>query len=46
MLSDVIEGLCAMGYSKEEARACIKDIDVGEKSVEDVLREVLRHNTK
>lgn len=43
VLQDVIEGLVAMGYSKEDARDAATTVaDADTKSVEEVLREALR----
>ncbi len=41
-LSDVIDGLVAMGYSVQQAREAIKKIDTDGKSSEQLLKEVLR----
>lgn len=43
LLVDVIEGLVAMGYGKEEAKAVVREMDAGEKTVEELLREALRN---
>lgn len=42
VLKDVIDGLVAMGYSKEDAREVATAVDSKGKSVEDVLREALQ----
>jgi Holliday junction DNA helicase RuvA len=41
-LSEVIDGLAAMGYSKDEAKAAAHALDPKEKSTEQLLREALR----
>lgn len=41
-LRDVIDGLVAMGYSKDDAVAAAKQLDVSGKSVEALLRDALR----
>lgn len=41
-LSEVIDGLAAMGYSKEEAKAAAQALDPDGKSTEALLREALR----
>lgn len=41
VLADVLEGLSAMGYSKEEARAMIQGIDAVDKDATAIIREVL-----
>ncbi|MFH1286723.1 MAG: Holliday junction branch migration protein RuvA [Candidatus Magasanikbacteria bacterium] len=41
VLSEVIGGLVAMGYSKEEAKLTVRELAVEEKSTEDLLREAL-----
>lgn len=41
-LGDVVDALVSMGYSKEEAREVVKDIDVGEMKMEEILKMVLR----
>jgi len=41
VLADVLEGLSAMGYSKEEARAMIQGIDAIDKDATAIIREVL-----
>lgn len=43
LLVDVVEGLVAMGYGKEEAKAVVREMDAGEKTVEELLREALRN---
>ena len=42
VLSEVIDALVAMGYQKNEAIAVAKQLEVGEKKTEVVLREALR----
>lgn len=46
MLSDVIDGLTGMGYTVEEAREAAKEVEVGDKTAEQVLREVLKRLTR
>lgn len=41
-LSDVVEALVAMGHSKEEAREIVKSLDVGNKTVEELLKLALK----
>lgn len=41
ILGEVIDGLIALGYSKEEAREAVRGVNVGSKTTEEVLREVL-----
>lgn len=41
-LGDVVDALVNMGYSKEEAREVVKDIEVGEMKMEEILKMVLR----
>jgi Holliday junction DNA helicase RuvA len=41
-LGDVVDALVSMGYSKEEARDVVKDIEVGEMKMEEILKMVLR----
>ena len=42
VLADVIDGLVAMGYGKEEAREHVQQIHTKDKTVEQILREVLQ----
>ena len=42
-LGEVVEGLVTMGYSKEEARDVIKQIDSDGKTTEELLREALKY---
>ena len=46
VLRDVIDGLVAMGYSKDEARRVSHDCDTEGKTVEEVLRQALRRITR
>ena len=41
-LADVIEGLGALGYSVAEARDAVKDLDVMDKTSEQLLKEALQ----
>lgn len=41
-LSDVVDGLVAMGYSKEQAKDVARGLDATDKSTEALLREALR----
>lgn len=41
-LGDVVQALVSMGYSKEEARDVVKDIEVGGMHMEEILKMVLR----
>jgi Holliday junction DNA helicase RuvA len=42
ILADVIDGLVAMGYGKDEAKAAVEDMDIKGKNTEEVLRKALR----
>ncbi len=42
VLSDVIDGLVTLGYSRAQALSAVKDVDVAGKSSEDILREALK----
>ncbi len=42
ILGEVIDALESMGYSREEAKLAIEDLEVGDKSTEEVLRMALR----
>ena len=42
VLSEVIDGLVALGYSKEEARDAVQDLATEGKNTETILREALR----
>ncbi len=46
ILRDVVDALVAMGYSKEEARATIKNIDAKDKTMDVLLREALSGSVK
>lgn len=46
VLKDVIDGLVAMGYSKEDARDAATSVELEGKGVEDVLREALQSLSK
>ncbi|MBU0596765.1 Holliday junction branch migration protein RuvA [Patescibacteria group bacterium] len=41
VLSEVIDGLVALGYSKEEARGAVQGVEVEGRTTEDVLKVVL-----
>jgi len=41
-LSEVIDGLCALGYSNDEAKKTVQQLEEGGKSTEQLLREALR----
>lgn len=41
MLSDVIEGLMALGYSREESKKMLEDIDTTGKTPEELLKQAL-----
>jgi len=41
VLGDVVEGLAAMGYTKEEAREAVQHLDATNKKAEALLREAL-----
>ncbi|PIZ96523.1 MAG: Holliday junction branch migration protein RuvA [Candidatus Magasanikbacteria bacterium CG_4_10_14_0_2_um_filter_33_14] len=41
-LSDVVEALVAMGHTKEDARDIVKNLDVGDKTVEELLKMALK----
>lgn len=41
-LAEVVDGLSAMGYSKEEAKAAATGLDPKGKGIEELLREALR----
>ena len=43
VLKDVIDGLVAMGYSKDDARAAAMACDPADKSVEGLLKEALQN---
>lgn len=42
VMGDAIDGLVALGYSKEEARLVVRDLDVEGKTGEQLLREALK----
>lgn len=42
ILSDVIEGLAVLGYSREEAKQMVKEIDIAGKSIEQILKLALK----
>jgi Holliday junction DNA helicase RuvA len=42
VLSEVIDGLVALGYSKEEARGAVEGVETEGKTTEEVLKRVLR----
>lgn len=42
ILSDVIEGLAVLGYSREEAKQMVKEIDISGKSIEQILKLALK----
>ncbi len=42
ILSEVIDALVGFGYSKEEAKAAVTNVDTKDKSTEVVLKEVLK----
>lgn len=42
ILSEVIDGLVALGYSKEEARGAVGGVETEGKTTEEVMKEVLR----
>ncbi|MBT4120432.1 MAG: Holliday junction branch migration protein RuvA [Candidatus Magasanikbacteria bacterium] len=42
VMGDAIDGLVSLGYSKEEARQVVKDLDVEGKTGEQLLREALK----
>jgi Holliday junction DNA helicase RuvA len=42
ILSDIIDGLSGMGYSREEAKQVALSLDIEGKKVEDLLREALK----
>ncbi len=42
ILSDVIEGLAALGYSRDEAKNLIQNIDTSGKTPEQILKEALK----
>jgi len=42
VMGDAIDGLVALGYSKEEARLVVKDLDTEGKTGEQLLREALK----
>jgi Holliday junction DNA helicase RuvA len=44
ILSEVIDGLVAMGYSRDEAKNTVNGVDTKGKTTEQVLREVLRRS--
>ncbi|MBU2542556.1 Holliday junction branch migration protein RuvA [Patescibacteria group bacterium] len=46
VMGDAIDGLVSLGYSKEEARLVVRDLDVGEKTGEQLLREALKGVSK
>jgi len=41
ILRDVVDALIAMGYTKDEARATVKELDTKDKTVDTLLREAL-----
>lgn len=41
-LGDVVDALVNMGYTKEEAREVVKDIEVGDMAMEQILKMVLK----
>ncbi len=42
VMGDAIDGLVALGYSKEEARMVVRDLDADGKTGEQLLREALK----
>lgn len=42
MLSEVISGLVAMGYTKEEAKASASGLNTEDKTIEELLKEALK----
>ena len=42
VLADVIDGLVVMGYSRDEAKNLVKDLDVNNKNTQQVLKEALK----
>jgi len=42
VMGDAIDGLVSLGYSKEEARLVVKELDVEGKTSEQLLREALK----
>lgn len=44
-LAEVVDGLVAMGYSKQEARDTVKSLDANNKTSEQLLREALKTKT-
>ncbi len=46
ILGEVIDGLVAMGYGKEEAKQVVQLLDAGEKTTEELLREALKQMSK
>ncbi len=42
VMGDAIDGLVALGYSKEEARSVVKDLEAEGKTGEQLLREALK----
>ncbi len=42
ILSDSIDGLVALGYTRENAKHVLKDIDTHGKSVEEILKQALK----
>lgn len=42
ILSEVVDGLIAMGYSKDDAKATVQALDSAEKTTEQLLREALK----
>lgn len=45
MLSDVVDALVGLGYTKEHARAIIKELDAANATTEELLRAALKHVT-
>jgi len=43
VLGEVVDGLVAMGYGKDEARAVAQGLDASGKTTEELLKEVLRN---
>ncbi len=42
VLSEVVDGLVTLGYSRDEARATVKDMDTTDKNTETLLKEALQ----
>lgn len=46
ILIDIIDSLVSMGYGKEESKFVAKDLDIGSKSIEELLRLALQKISK